>query len=291
MNNLMRRHFMGGKNVISGFDVDYLNLYNTYDTKPSNEVAVFQNQIFVDLKQFGLYNKLDFLYCFVNNTKNNAFLNWKNPNISAIENGTVDFNPYVFPNNFQDTSEQYSAGIRMINPTDYLDLSYNPFNDSVAYDLDNASIGFIGYNNGQNLPVNTIQQLDGNSVLTLRQTAGDSRFEINGDAVANFDGVADQTKINAITGIVKNSSPNQEKEVIINGISVNQANGTIPPIPTTVVSISDSPFLLGYYTALTNRPRSLYFGYGGGYLTPTEANTLRVILKDYMLNMNYTLVA
>jgi hypothetical protein len=121
-----------GQNGI-GFDADYQAIL-TFAT--SNSIAlptpaqqIIQNNLVLALKTGGIWNNLDILYIFANNSLNAsqfATINWKNPNINRTTiQGTLSFN----------TNEGFVGG----TSPNYLRTNFTPAsNDSSNYKTNTA---------------------------------------------------------------------------------------------------------------------------------------------------------
>jgi hypothetical protein len=119
-----------------GFDVDYQAVLNRAAslgyTLPSIDQQFLQNQLIVDLKSSGIWNKLDIFYVFANNgSQEFATLNWKNPLLyqcSLINSPSFTTN----------------VGFQGNGINSYINTNYNPSVHAVNFTLDSHSYG--GFN-------------------------------------------------------------------------------------------------------------------------------------------------
>jgi len=137
--------------VGGGFDADYQAVLDyattqTY-TLPSASQQALQNQLVVDLKDAGVWSKLDTFYVFATDgDREYAAINWKDPNSFEI----TEVNSPTFTTDVGFTGNGSSA---------YLDPSYNQGTDGVNYSDPNGSYGvwvdtastvnsmsYVGYN-------------------------------------------------------------------------------------------------------------------------------------------------
>jgi hypothetical protein len=119
-----------GQGQNSSFDADYQAVLNRaialgYNL-PLASQQIKQNQLVLDLKAGGIWNKLDVLYIFANNGgRDFGTLNWKTPNLyQAILN-----NPLTFTNNQGITGS--SSG--------WIDTTFNPTIGTNNYKVADAS--------------------------------------------------------------------------------------------------------------------------------------------------------
>jgi hypothetical protein len=117
------------------FDADYQAVLDYATTQaytlPSSGQQDLQNQLVVDLKDAGVWSKLDIFYVFATDGDSDfASINWKDPNSFEI----TEVNSPTFTTNKGFESDGTSA---------YLDTNWNLANDSVNYQQDDAGI-FLG---------------------------------------------------------------------------------------------------------------------------------------------------
>lgn len=98
-------------------------------TLPSASQQALQNQLVVDLKDAGVWSKLDTFYVFATDgDRDYAAINWKDPNSFEI----VEYNSPTFTTNVGFQGNASSA---------YLDPSYNQGTDGVNWSNPNGSFG------------------------------------------------------------------------------------------------------------------------------------------------------
>lgn len=125
-----------GQGQNSSFDADYQAVLNratalNYNL-PISSQQIKQNQLVLDLKAGGIWNKLDVLYIFANNGGQDfGTLNWKSPTLYRIQARTSGL-PVLFTSNVgftgRDNAEQA-----------FLDTGFKPNPNGVNYTLNNAS--------------------------------------------------------------------------------------------------------------------------------------------------------
>jgi hypothetical protein len=115
-----------------GFDADYQSVL-TYATAqgytlPSSGQQVLQNQLVVDLKNGGIWTKLDTFGVFATDGDSDfALIDWKRlSDYTAINSPTFASN----------------VGFQGDGVSSYIDSNYNPAVDNVNYSLDSASYGY-----------------------------------------------------------------------------------------------------------------------------------------------------
>jgi hypothetical protein len=261
-------------------DADFIALYNAFDVKPSNQVAIWQNELFEDLKAEGIYNELDFLYIMGSNSLFNSKLNWIDPASSLVVNGSPTFTT------IQDaTLDKYDACYLLSLVGDNLDLIFNPFGGGGNFQLNSASIGFLCNSNGVNNEVSQIGTLDDNNKLVGRQVAGGSNSKINGGTATRGANVVPSVgrKIDHISTTLTGSS----KRIFYDGSELANFAGSPSPFTTAPVSITNSKFVAGRYT-LGTAPRRIYAAYAGAYLTPTQIIAFENTIKTYFSRLGYT---
>ncbi|QMP88452.1 putative YapH protein [Flavobacterium phage vB_FspP_elemoC_3-9B] len=164
-----------GVNRASGvkYDSDYQAVLNYATTQgytlPSASQQIIQNQLVIDLKAGGIWNKLDVLYIFANDGGGDfGTLNWKSP----LANQATLINTPTFTTN---------EGFIGNGTSSYIDTNFTPSTDGVNYQLDNASRYFYGFDalNGARFEGN----LDGiNNMRYATFAPGFSNLKINSGA-------------------------------------------------------------------------------------------------------------
>ena len=118
-----------------GFDADYQAVLNYATTQgytlPSAGQQLLQNQLVVDLKDGGIWAKLDTFYAFATDGDSDfASINWKDPNAFEL----LEVNSPTFTTNVGFTGDGVSS---------YLDPSYNQGTDGVNWSNPNGSFGIL----------------------------------------------------------------------------------------------------------------------------------------------------
>lgn len=117
--------------------LDYANDPAQGYNVPTSAQQTIQNTLIQDLKNAGIWSKLDLFYVWATNGDSDfACINWKDPN--NFENGKV--NSPVF------TTDVGFKGVP--SNTSYLSTSFISGNDGVNYTVDNASFGYYLYDKG-----------------------------------------------------------------------------------------------------------------------------------------------
>jgi surface protein len=126
----------GGLSVESEYQ-DIIDYGNTQGyTLPSSSQQALQNQLVYDLKDAGVWSKLDIFYVFATDGDSDfASINWKDPNSYEI----VEYNSPTFTTDVGFTGNGSSA---------YLDPSYNQGTDGVNWSNPNGSMGVWVYTAG-----------------------------------------------------------------------------------------------------------------------------------------------
>ena len=115
------------------FDADYQAVLDYATTQgytlPSSSQQTLQNQLVIDLKDAGVWSKLDTFYVFATDgDRDYAAINWKDPNNYEI----TEVNSPTFTTDVGFTGNGSSA---------YLDPSYNQGTDGVNWSNPNGSFG------------------------------------------------------------------------------------------------------------------------------------------------------
>jgi len=120
----------------TSFDADYQAILDYATTQgytlPSSGQQVLQNQLVVDLKDAGVWSKLDLFYVFATDGDSDfASINWKDPNNHEI----TEFNSPTFTTN---------QGWSTDGTSSYLNTNYNFSTDSNNYTQNDAGV-FVGF--------------------------------------------------------------------------------------------------------------------------------------------------
>jgi len=143
-----------GQNSVSPYDSSYQLILNKATalgyTLPSDAQKIIQNDLILELKSAGIWNKLDVLYIFANDGGSNfATLNWINPDIRRCLLFTSG-STLTFTTNQGFTGNGTSA---------YIDTTYTP-QGNLNYKVTNASRYFYLYTPQSSPP----RPFDGNSI-------------------------------------------------------------------------------------------------------------------------------
>jgi hypothetical protein len=125
-----------GSQVVTDFDADYKAVLDYATTQgytlPSSSQQLLQNQLVVNLKHSGVWDKLDIFYVFATDGDSDfASINWKDSNNHKI----TEVNSPTFTSNLGFSSDGISA---------YLDTNFNLSTDGVNYNQNDLSI-FVGF--------------------------------------------------------------------------------------------------------------------------------------------------
>ncbi len=128
-------------------------------TLPSAGQQAKQNQLIIDLKTAGVWDKLDVFYVYANDSGQNfSTLNWKNPNVFQ---GSLINSPTF-------TTNQGFAGN---GTTSYISHNYNPATQGAQYQLNSASIYLHILTAGTGLGVVGCDSSYDNVILSLTDTS------------------------------------------------------------------------------------------------------------------------
>jgi hypothetical protein len=171
--------FFGFKGSISGgggFDADYQAVLDYATTQgytlPSAGQQILQNQLVLDLKDGGIWSKLDTFGVFATDGDSDfALIDW------------IRLTDYTAVNSPTFTTDE---GFTSNGTSSYIDINYNPTIDAVNLSLNNASIGFYefattiganGVNAGSDSGVNDI-------LLTQKFVNGNGYLRINDSKIS-----------------------------------------------------------------------------------------------------------
>lgn len=240
------------------YEREYANLYQAFTTKPSIDTAKIQNELVVDLKTYGLWNKADIIYVTAQNTQQSATRNWINPyTVSYIVNtSNCLFTPY-----------EGFTGDAASNK--YMTASYNPATNGVNYTLNSASLSVYS-----RLQIVAGNGLSGTSVSTnyIRLGANISGNFTGGLNTSSFASVAN-TITQGLFTIVRRGST--ETEGYINSVSVVNNSAASTSVP------SNSLRILGTSSTSTSN-NQISFVFMGGALSDTEVANMNTAIEKYM---------
>jgi hypothetical protein len=246
----------------SAFDADYLAVLNYATTQgytlPSESQQLLQNQLIVDLKDGGIWSKLDIFYVFATDGDSDfASINWKDPNNFEI----TEVNSPTFTTNVGFTGNGTSA---------YLNTNWSVSNDSVNFERNNATIGAYGVLNGT---YDVGVRVGFNNSMSHLFQAGSIR--LNGDAASASSGVGTHLLQHNRTSLLDVSQ-------YINGVLTNSAISTSDPLAN----------LQAYILALNANGEALFFNsntfnvvYFGANLESEAADIYTAIYTNYLANL------
>jgi len=127
LNNIVETYMFNiGKNV--QYIPEYRVIYDSFSTKPTDEIALAQNRLVRTLRDAGLWTKMDLFYMFANDASDNALINWANPGTFDC---TVDGSALTF-----DAYEGFTGGLKR-----YLNTNYIPASNTVNIGVDDLATG------------------------------------------------------------------------------------------------------------------------------------------------------
>ena len=251
-----------------GYDADYQAVLNYATTQaytlPTSSQKILQNQLVIDLKSAGVWDKLDVFYLMATNADSNfASINWKSPN--SFELTQVNSPSFIANEGFK------GDGI-----SSYLDTNYNPSLDKINLSMNSSSIGFWQYS--PSLATNSVEigADDGNRIQCLSKWGdGNSYLPIN---TTSFPSVV-ASNSNGLFQNNRTSSTNINQ--FVNGIQngTNQSNSSTA-IPNRSIAIlsrnAASPF------AYSSRTLSMAFV---GENLESEAYDFYTSINSYMISL------
>jgi hypothetical protein len=161
-------------------------------TLPSVDQQALQNQLISDLKNAGIWNKLDIFYVFATNGDQNfARLNWKNPSLYRTTNVTSDpifrtnigfTGPNRLNTNFPSTSGvNYTLNNASRHAWVYFSYGGNQRIDSAAISNDNTMENRNGsYQSINSSQVATVTNLSGTGMKSIHRLSSTSVIVLNG---------------------------------------------------------------------------------------------------------------
>jgi hypothetical protein len=162
---------MGRRRIAPHFDADYQAVL-TFATAqgwslPSAPQQTLGNQLVLDLKAAGVWNKLDFLYIFANNANQDfAIINWKAP---GTFNGTRVNSPTWASN----------QGFTGNGIDSHINSNFNPTVGTPNFAQDNASL-FTWARTASGAANNMMGQTSGSSIIALNASATTHRINAGG---------------------------------------------------------------------------------------------------------------
>lgn len=247
---------------VSQFDADYQRVLSYGSslgyTLPSSSQRILQNQLVIDLKAAGIWNKLDsFAVYATDGSRNYALIDWKR----LIEQSGVNTPTFTTNQGFQGDGT-----------SSYIDTNFNHVTNSINYTLNNAS-RFMW---NRIAATQTSELMDG-----MNQNAANSANSLFGGSGANH-------RINANVNFVGGN-------VLLNNaglISINRTSSTNIELFTNSTQFSRT----ATSTALSNFTQFIIRGgnnfnnqqvsvYGLGASLVSENTALRTALDNYLTNI------
>jgi hypothetical protein len=178
--NAVSAVYLGTNLVWSGMDADYKAILDYATTQgytlPSASQQLLQEQLVIDLKDAGIWSKLDIFYVFATDGDSDfASINWKDPSNFEI----TEVNSPTFTTNVGFEGDGTSA---------YLDTNWVLNTDTVNYEKDNAGL-FIG------CPIMT--STTNRDCLTGASNGYNNAIEITGDSLFS----SNRTRMNSTSRI------------------------------------------------------------------------------------------
>lgn len=238
---------------------EYSAVYSAMTNKPTGNDLYYQNKLVYDLKNYGIWSKLDLFYVFATHTNaaSEALINWANPGVGDYSEASgmiVGFTAH--------------EGITNSNATGYLANGINPSTEMSNWSLNSAHMGFYSRTDtvGNGFEI-TVTSTSGGT-MTNYLAAGTSdvwQTKINDDTFDTYD------PGHTVGFFVTSRTASGSYDKYIDGNSVKTPSIASVAVPNSnMVSFSSS----------VDRQLS-FFTFGGG-LTPTEVSNFKTALESYM---------
>lgn len=254
--------------LYDGLDLDYQKILDYADmrlySKPSASQQILQSDFLKELKQSGVWNKLDVLFVNVTDAgKDFTSINWKNLSVTAEKEVTnVDWTSNV-------------GNTKNASATD--SMNYNPTTDGVNYTQDNAcnfyKLGAQGISNigtgdqvtrGTNLGVNVVSWFNGTN-LQFRSNSTNAWIMPK----ATYGDIGDDNLFILVNRISAN-----DVELFRNGVLVNSSNSN------TSTGVPDADMFIG--TSSGSYSNVMEIEGLGASLTSTEASDFYTAFNLYL---------
>ena len=260
--------YLGNNLVWEKLDYSYQAIINYANsngyTLPSAFQISLQNTLLINLKNSGIWDKLDVFYLMATDGNSDfASINWKSPNI--FELSKINSPTFITNQGFQ------GNGV-----SSYLDTNYNPSSDNINLSINSSSIGFWQFS--PSLAANSVEigAEDGNRLQCLSRW-GDSKsyFPINS---TSFPNVTASTNIGLFqNNRTSSTTVNQFVNGVKNGTDQSDSSSAIPNRSVSILARNAaSPF--GYSS------RTLSMAFVGENLE-NEASDFYNHLNSYMNNI------
>lgn len=257
--------FFGFKSVFSGgFTSEYQAILNTATlsgyTLPSASQQILQNQLIVDLKSAGYWNRFDTFTMFATDGDEDfALLDWK-----RLINYTAINSPTFFPN----------QGFLGNGSSAYIDTNFTPSIDGVQYTLNNAGFSVYIYQ-----PAST----QGKYLVANNNTGDPSiRMRTHNNPSQVIDGQMNSNVTTVVQGINSNQVGHYHLDRIASnsfryqmnsteGNPYNQSSSGLPSFTTWILRIT---------TQYADTGVSYFIGRSG--FTKAEKDNLNSIIDNYL---------
>ena len=254
------------------FDADYQAVLDyattqTY-TLPSASQQALQNQLVVDLKDAGVWSKLDLLYVFATDGDSDfASINWKDPNNFEV----TGVNSPTFTTN---------EGFESDGSSSYLDTNFNLLTDGTNYTQDDMGLifGISKYTSENN------KRPYGSSVTNnyLSYRADVSRLWINGGAFFNLSIFTTGNNNQIIFNNRTNSSDVNGRATNLETSTTNTATGNT----TSTSLVSENMYILTSANDIWNSGNtSSLFGLGSNLSTAEMEDVETAYYTNYFTNL------
>jgi hypothetical protein len=272
--NAVQKVYLGTNEVWSAFDADYKAVLDYATTKgytlPSASQQALQNQLLVDLKDAGIWSKLDTFAVFATDaedspgsgTSNFALIDWKR---------LSDYNPVNSP------TFATNQGFTGNGSSSYIDTNYNPNTNKVNLTINSASIGF--WQRSSSVAQNSVEigTDDGTYRFQCLSRWSDSNSYLP-IFTSNFPSVTASTSVGLFQNNRINSTTiNQYVNGVKNGSDQSDTSNTIPSRNITVLA-RNAPTIFGY----SNRQLSMSFI---GSNLESESTDFYNIYNTYMTSL------
>jgi hypothetical protein len=264
----------GDTNIVGfAYDADYQDILNRAValgyTLPNDAQQIVQNQLVLDLKEGGVWSKLDVFYVFATGTgATNAFasLNWKSP---TLYQGTLT-NPLTFATNVGFTN----------NSTGSISTNFIPSSQGVNYQKDDASrFAWI-----QNVGIGFIDGIMSNGVNRMTFAGNPDTQNINNGTTSNAIGALSGVGLKSINRPANNQIRLfQNTTLSVSGTTTSTASS---PAAQLIFRSSggSTPTILNYGTHTIS-----VYGMGASLVTAGGNATLNTNLYNaintYMTNL------
>jgi hypothetical protein len=175
-------------------------------TLPSFGQRLLQNQLVIDLKAAGIWNKLDSFGVFATNGSSDfALIDWKRLSLLTAVNSP---------------SFTTNEGFNSNGTSSYINSNYNPFIDGINYTQNSASLGVYLLSNPSGNFVYTGGYSDPSILTVLNPNRGAPLGRINDTAAFPTTGLA-------ATGLISQNRPNSTTRNIYGNGTLHQSGASV----------------------------------------------------------------